>query len=249
MAPLRLSGRVVMVTGVRQGIGKTYAKALAAEGAALVLCDVTNPEELAGELRNGGASVLSRAADITSPAAVKALVDGATAEFGAIDALVNNAALFTALTPMPFENITSDDWDRVMAVNVRGSFECAKAVVPLMRRKKYGKIVNIASGTVFKGSQGLMHYVASKGAVIAMTRVMARELGGDNICVNAIAPGNTQAEGAEISPRAAATIAGRCIARPESPTDIAGAVVFFCSAESDFITGQTLVVDGGSAFN
>jgi NAD(P)-dependent dehydrogenase (short-subunit alcohol dehydrogenase family) len=238
-----------MVTGARQGIGRAYSKAIAAEGASVVLCDLTDPIEVAGEIRASGSEVLSCAADITSHSAMRELLDRADKKFGRIDALVNNAGLFTTLKPQPFEQIDSDEWDRVMAVNVRGTFECVRAVAPLMRRQKYGKIVNIASGTVFKGSAGLMHYVASKGAVIAMTRSMARELGADNICVNVVAPGNTPPEGAQPNERGAATVATRALRRIETPGDIVGAVIFFCSAESDFITGQTLIVDGGAVFN
>ncbi len=245
----RLGGRVVLVTGARQGIGRAYGKAVAAEGAIAVLCDLTDPVEVAAEIRASGGEVLSCAADITSATAIGELVERADKAFGRIDALVNNAGLFTTLKPQPFEQISSDEWDRVMSVNVRGTFECVRAVAPVMRRQKYGKIVNIASGTVFKGSTGLMHYVASKGAVIAMSRVMARELGGDNICVNVVAPGNTPPDGAEPNERGAATVATRALRRVETPGDIVGAVIFLCSAESDFITGQTLIVDGGAVFN
>jgi NAD(P)-dependent dehydrogenase (short-subunit alcohol dehydrogenase family) len=187
---------------------------------------------------------------VTSAAAIRALIDAAVERFGTIHALVNNAGLFTALKKKPFEEIASDEWDRVMAVNTRGTFECVKAVAPLMREQKYGKIVNIASGTLFKGSTGMLHYVASKGAVVAMTRVLARELGDDNICVNAVAPGFTESEMAgEHAKASGPTVASRCFKRAETPDDVVGAVVFLCSAESDFITGQTLVVDGGAVFH
>jgi NAD(P)-dependent dehydrogenase (short-subunit alcohol dehydrogenase family) len=172
--------------------------------------------------------------------------------------LVNNAALFGTLKLLPFMEIDSEEWDRVMAVNTRGPFECAKAVVPAMRRQGYGKIVNIASGTLFKGTTHLMHYVASKGAVVAMTRVMARELGEDRICVNCIAPGLTMSEnvvrmygkGEEYGAQhSSGTVNSRCFKREEVPEDITGALVFFASGESDFITGQTLLVDGGSVLH
>jgi NAD(P)-dependent dehydrogenase (short-subunit alcohol dehydrogenase family) len=246
----RLADRVIVVTGAGQGIGKVYARALAAHGAKLVLCDVTDPHGVVEEIEREGGEALSRAADVTSPGAVRALVDAAVERFGTIHGLVNNAGLYTALTKKPFEEIESDEWDRVMAVNARGTFECVKAVAPIMRRQKYGRIVNIASGTLFKGSTGLLHYVASKGAVVAMTRVLARELGDDNIGVNAVAPGFTESEMAGEHARGSApTVASRCFKRAETPDDIVGAIVFLCSAESDFITGQTLVVDGGSVFN
>lgn len=245
----QLSGRVVLITGARQGIGRTYALRIAAAGANVVICDLDDPVEVAAEIRAAGGNVVSAAADVTSLTAMRDLVDHAVTTYGKVDALVNNAALFTALQARPLEDIESSEWDRVMAVNVRGSFECTRAVLPIMRRQHYGKIVNISSGTVFKGSTGLLHYVASKGAVIAMTRAMARELGPDNICVNAVAPGNTPVEGAVMSARSVATIATRALQRAETPADIVGAVIFLCSPESDFITGQTLVVDGGSVFN
>lgn len=246
----RLTGRVILVTGAGQGIGKVYALGLAAEGASLVLCDLRDPADVARTIEADGGTALSRAADITDPKAVAALVAAAVERFGTIHGLVNNAALFTALKAQPFYEIDSAEWDRVMAVNTRGSFECAKAVAPIMRRQKYGKIVNIASGTVFKGSSQMLHYVASKGAVIAMTRVMARELGPDNICVNAIAPGFTESE--MVGDRAlhsGPTVQSRCFKRPETPEDLVGTMVFLCAADSDFITGQTIVVDGGWAMH
>jgi NAD(P)-dependent dehydrogenase (short-subunit alcohol dehydrogenase family) len=246
----RLADRVIVVTGAGQGIGKVYAHALAAEGAKLVLCDLSDPRGVAEAIEREGGQAVSRAADVTSPSAVRDLVHAAEERFGTIHALVNNAALFTALAKKPFEQIESDEWDRVMAVNTRGTFECVKAVAPIMRRQKYGKIVNIASGTLFKGSTGMLHYVASKGAVVAMTRVLARELGDDNICVNAVAPGFTESEMAdEHAKQSGATVASRCFKRAETPEDVVGSVIFLCSGESDFITGQTLVVDGGSVFN
>ena len=167
---------------------------------------------------------------------------------GAVHGLVNNAAMFGSLTLKPFMEIESAEWDKVMTVNTRGVFECVKAVVPAMRKQKYGKIVNIASGTLFKGTPLLMHYVASKGAVVAMTRVMARELGADNILVNCIAPGLTVSAAVQETysrEEIAANKATRAIKREEEPEDLVGALTFFLSAESDFVTGQTLLVDGG----
>jgi NAD(P)-dependent dehydrogenase (short-subunit alcohol dehydrogenase family) len=253
MAGSRLSGRTAIVTGAARGIGAAYARGLAAEGAAVCLCDVSDPAPVAAQIRAAGGEAMSVVADVTSPDAVGAAVRAAEAWHGGIQVLVNNAGVFATLKRKPFYEIPSDEWDWVMAVNTRGSFECAKAVAPIMRRQKYGKIINIASGTLFKGSTGMMQYVASKGAVVAMTRVMARELGEDNICVNCIAPGLTLSEGVTENedhiagvPANAAT---RCFKRPEKPEDLVGAVLFFASAESDFVTGQTLLVDGGAVFN
>lgn len=247
---MRLSDRVVLVTGAGQGIGKIFAFALAAAGAKLVLADILDTRPVAAEIEGRGGEALALKMDVASPATVAAGVEAAVSRFGSIHALVNNAALFTSLTSKPFYEIASDEWDRVMAVNARGPFECVKAVFPLMRAQKYGKIVNIASGTVMKGAPGLMHYVASKGAIVAMTRVMARELGEFNICANAIAPGFTESEMiGEHAKYGAVTIASRSFKRAQTPDDLVGTLLFLCSADSDFMTGQTVIVDGGSVFN
>lgn len=248
----RLAGRVAIVTGAAQGIGAEYARALAAEGARVSLCDLQAPDAVVDEIGGRGGQAMGRVTDVTDPGAVATLVRETEAAFGRVDVMVTNAALFGTLDLKPFDEISSDEWDAVMRVNTRGVFECVKAVVPVMRRQKYGKIVNIASGTLFKGTTHLLHYVASKGAVVAMTRVMARELGDDGIRVNCVAPGLT------VSPNVRkvykqewidANLRSRCIKREEEPSDVVGAVVFLSSAESDFITGQTIVVDGGSVMH
>jgi NAD(P)-dependent dehydrogenase (short-subunit alcohol dehydrogenase family) len=248
----RLDDRSIIVTGAAQGIGATYAKALAAEGARVTLCDLTDPRTVADEIRAAGGQAISMVTDVTSPAAVAAMVKATLDAYGAVHGLVNNAAMFGSLKLQPFMDIESDEWDKVMAVNTRGVFECVKAVVPAMRRQKYGKIINIASGTLFKGTPHLLHYVASKGAVVAMTRVMARELGPDNILVNCIAPGLTLSPAVQATYSRAdidANKASRALKREEEPEDIIGALIFFASGESDFITGQTLLVDGGSVMH
>jgi NAD(P)-dependent dehydrogenase (short-subunit alcohol dehydrogenase family) len=245
----RLNDRAIIVTGAAQGIGATYAKGLAAEGALLTICDLQEPRAVTDEIRAAGGKVVSLAADVTSPAAVAAMVEATISAYGGVHGLVNNAAMFGSLKQQHFTEIASDEWDKVMAVNTRGVFECVKACVPQMRTQKYGKVINIASGTLFKGTPHLLHYVASKGAVVAMTRVMARELGADNIMVNCIAPGLTVSDAVRESYSVqdiAANKATRALKREEEPEDLIGALVFFCSAESDFITGQTLLVDGGS---
>ena len=233
----RLTGRSIIVTGAAQGIGAVYARALAAEGARLSLCDLTEPRSVADEIRAAGGEALSFVTDVTSAAAIAAQVKATVAAYGTVHGLVNNAAMFGSLALKPFMEIESAEWDQVMAVNTRGPFECVKAVVPVMRAQKYGKIINIASGTVFKGTTHLMHYVASKGAVVAMTRVMARELGPDNILVNCIAPGLTLSAAVQATYTRAGidqTTASRALKRDEEPEDIIGAVIFFAFGRKRF---------------
>ncbi|MDF2120275.1 SDR family oxidoreductase [Roseiarcaceae bacterium H3SJ34-1] len=246
----RLSGRTIIVTGAAQGIGASYARALALEGAHVAICDVRDPSEIVAEIGSAAWGGICNVADTKSVAAFVAAV---LERFGRIDGLVNNAAIFASLKPMPFEQINGDEFDRVMQVNVRGTFECARAVLPAMRARGYGKIVNISSGTVFKGLPGMAHYVASKGAVIALSRVMARELGRDGIRVNCVAPGFTLSEGVRdwdaAANLSALNNASRCLPRDQLPEDLNGTIVFLMSADSDFISGQTLAVDGGSVMN
>lgn len=247
----RLKGKVAIVTGAAQGIGAIFAKALAAEGASLGVCDLTLPQATVDAIKSAGGQAFGQVADVTQPKSLVEFVRATEQAFGGIHILVNNAAIFGTLEHKRFDEIGSEEWDRVMAVNTRGPFECAKAVLPMMQRQRYGKIINIASGTVFKGQRGLLHYVASKGAVVAMTRALARELGDEGIAVNCIAPGLTASENvtknkAYAKQFAANTISGRCFKREELPEDICGALVFLASGESDFMTGQTIVVDGGS---
>jgi NAD(P)-dependent dehydrogenase (short-subunit alcohol dehydrogenase family) len=247
----RLEGRVAIVTGAAQGIGAQYAMALAAEGAAVLLADILDAGPVAEAIGAQGGRGFAVKTDVTDPASVRAMVAAAVEQFGGVDILVNNAALFGTLSLKPFEQIESAEWDRMMAVNVRGSFECAKAVAPEMRKKQYGKIINIASGTVFKGAPMMLHYVTSKGAIVAMSRSLARELGDDGIRVNTLAPGlvmsanvldNPAWKGAVLQNN----IASRAIKREATPEDMCGTLVYLCSADSDFVTGQVLVVDGGS---
>jgi len=247
----RFDGEVAIVTGSAQGIGAAYARAFAREGARVVVSDILDPEPLAAEIARAGGAAVGIRADVTDGAAVDALVAGALERFGRIDILVNNAALFAALDHRRFEDIPEDEWDAVMRVNIRGLWQVSRAVVPEMRRRRAGKIVNIASTTALKGTPMMLHYVASKGAVIAMTRAMAREVGDDNICVNAVAPGLTMSEGVleggvwsdDWIDRNTAT---RVFRRRAVPDDLVGAVLFLASREADFITGQTMVIDGGA---
>ena len=250
----RLSGRVAIVTGSAQGIGSRYAQALASEGAAVVCADIIDASMVVDSIISRGGRAIKALLDVTSSESARQMAELTFETFGKIDILVNNAGLFTNLALQPFEEITSSEWDKVMAVNVRGPFECAKAVLPFMRNQSYGKIVNIASGTVFKGAPMLLHYVSSKGAVVAMTRSMARELGDYGIRVNTVAPGLTASENTLSNPAwqgavSANNIASRAIKREVTPEDLCGSLIYLVSQASDFVTGQVIVVDGGSVMH
>ncbi|MEX2453384.1 MAG: 3-oxoacyl-ACP reductase family protein [Rhodospirillaceae bacterium] len=249
----RLEGRVAIVTGAGRGIGAEYAKALAAEGAKVTVTDIVDTENTVNIIRQAGGEAIGIHCDVTKPDSVKAMVAETVETFGKLDIMVNNAALFADLKQRSFLEIDEAEWDRVMQVNTRGVFTCSKAAVPEMKKNGYGKIVNIASGTVFKGTPMLLHYVSSKGAQIAFTRALAREVGEHGITVNCIAPGLTMSEKVADDEQWIAVKGGntasRALKREEVPEDLLGAVVFFSSTDSDFITGQTLVVDGGSAMH
>lgn len=245
----RLTGKVAIVTGAAQGIGAVYATALAAEGAAVAICDVLDPAATAAAVKSRGSKVYAATVDVTHSAAVANFVQHAERELGPVDILVNNAALFGGLARKPFTDISAEEWDRVMMVNTRSVLECTKAVVPSMRARRSGKIINIASSTVHSGTPFLLHYVASKGAVIAMTRSMARELGEHGIAVNCLAPGLTMSEATKQGTAAAVAaiaIQGRAFKRDEEPEDLIGPLIFLASDDSGFVTGQTIVVDGGA---
>ncbi len=242
---------VAIVTGAAQGIGASYAKGLAQEGASVVVNDVADPAGIVAEIEAAGGKALGIAADVTDQNAVDAMVRQTLEAYGKIDILVNNAALFGHLKLSRFEDIPEAEWDAVLRVNIRGVWQISKAVVPEMRKRKYGKIINIASTAALKGTPMLLHYVSSKGAVIAMSRALAREVGDDNICVNTVAPGLTTSENVlERGHWSAEWLErnrnSRVIKRLEVPDDLVGTVIFLASHESDFITGQVLVVDGGA---
>jgi len=247
----RLKDKVAIVTGGARGIGAVFCAGLAAAGARVVVADVLDGSPVAERLGERQLSSLYVRTDVTSKASVENLVAETVRAFGAVDILVNNAALFADLHTKAFQDISEEEWDRVMTVNVRGTFQCAKAVAPVMIGRKKGRIVNMASGTAFKGTPNLLHYVASKGAVVSMTRSLARELGPHNICVNAIAPGLTMSEAVVDNPdwtgaASSAGIAARAIQRAEVPADLISTLIYLCSDDSNFVTGQTISVDGGA---
>ena len=249
-----LEGKVAIVTGGAQGLGASFAGALAAQGARVMIGDLIAADAVVAAITKDGGSCSAVKLDVCDPVSVANAVARTIEVFGQVDILVNNAGLFTNLPIGPFTEIDSASWDRVMAVNVRGTFECVKAVAPHMQTRGSGKIVNIASGTAMKGTPGLLHYVASKGAVISMTRAMARELGDHGICVNSLSPGltmsdNVYANDAWTGDLIARNIASRALKREAFPRDLTGALLFLVSPASDFVTGQMLTVDGGSVMN
>ena len=250
----RLDGRVAIVTGGAKGIGRHYSVALAAEGARVMIADIVDGGSLAAEIasRHGSNSVAAEICDVSDEGAVKRLVAATLARFEKIDVLVNNAALYAPLHETKFTEIDVDLWDRVMAINLRGPFLMAKHVAPEMAKRRYGKIINIGSGTAVRGIPWIMHYVTSKGGIMAMTRAMSRELGDDGIRVNTLMPGFTLSDSivnenpGHVNTARERAVQSRSLKRDEQPQDLLGALVFLSSADSDFVTGQTLMVDGGN---
>jgi NAD(P)-dependent dehydrogenase (short-subunit alcohol dehydrogenase family) len=236
-----LDGKIAIVTGGAQGIGKAITEGLSAEGATVVIADLDPPE---GGIR----------ADVASEQDVDAMVKETVDRHGGVDILVNNAGLYASLAMRPFTEIPLDEWRRVMDVNVASMFLTCRAVVPVMRERGGGKIVNISSGTPFRGVPFLLHYVTSKGAIVALTRALAKELGKNSIHVNCVAPGFTMSDGVMANPAVIeklrdVSVAARTIQRDQVPEDVVGAVVFLCSPAADFVTGQTMVIDGGQYFH
>jgi len=249
----RLKGRTAIITGGAVGIGKHYSQALAAQGAEVMVADIVDGASVAAELaaKYGKNSITSMVFDVSKEDQCKALVAKTLERFGKIDILVNNAALYAPLPTLKVEEIDVELWDHVMAINIRGPFLMVKHVAPHMIARKYGKIVNIGSGTVARGIPNFSHYVTSKGAVTAFTRAISRELGEHGICVNTLAPGYTLSETGlknetHVAQSRASSIQRRALKRDEYPEDLVGTLVYLCSSDSDFMTGQVLAVDGGA---
>ena len=246
----RMSGKVAVVTGAAQGIGRTYAEALAANGARVVVTDIDDTSDAVAAIKAEGGEAIGMTTDVTSDDSLQEMVSETESAFGPIEVLINNAAVFAALALKPFTQIPNEEWDLVMRVNVRGPFQAAKAVAPSMKKNGRGKIINISSGTVLRGAPMFLHYVSSKGAIIAQTRAISRELAADNIHVNTIVVGFTESEGVkqhgQLGMARTPTLAMRAIQRDMLPEDIVGAMLFLASEDSDFITGQSINVDGGA---
>ena len=245
-----LDGKVAIVTGAAQGIGSAIAKGLAADGARIVVADLQRAEEAAAEFDGG----VGLTVDVADEEQVERMARDVVERCGRIDILVNNAGLYASLPMQPFTEIPVEEWRRVMDVNVLSMFLTCRAVVPHMRAQGGGRIVNISSGTPFRGVPFLLHYVTSKGAIVALTRALAKELGGDDVLVNCVAPGFTMSEGVREHPEVIealrdVSISARTLKRDQQPEDVVGAVVFLCGPGSTFVTGQTIVIDGGQYFH
>lgn len=247
--PLR--NKVIVITGAAQGIGRVLAHAFAGEGAVAIIADrdAAKAEQTAKDVRDAGGQATAVQVDVGEASSVDAMVRAVEAGHGAIDVLINNAALFSTLKMQPFEEIPLDIWETVLRVNITGPFLCAKAVVPGMRALKFGRIINISSGAVTLGRPNYLHYTTSKAALIGMTRSMARELGPAGITVNAVLPGSVETEipRETVTPEAKRRIVEmQCIPRGQTPEDLVGVMLFLASGASGFITGQSITVDGGA---
>jgi 3-oxoacyl-[acyl-carrier protein] reductase len=249
---MRLIDRVAIVTGGGHGIGKATARRLAEEGAKIVIAelDLAAAREVTADLSQAGHEALALKADVSEETSMREMARQTIEAYGRVDILVNNAAIVITvpLSRLPFDEIAPDEWDVVLRVNLKGMWLACRAVVPQMRKQKYGKIINIGSGVAFHGRGGRVHYTASKAGILGLTRALAHETGRDGITVNCVAPGSTLSEEnpdeSAIRMRESG-VSARAIPRIQKPEDIVGAVAFFASPDSDFITGQTLLVNGG----
>ncbi len=254
---MKLKDKVAIITGAAQGIGAAFAVGYAKEGAKLVIADIVDASDTVADVSKAGSEAIFVKTDVTQQNQCDVMAKAAADRFGSIDILVNNAAMYANIVKKPFADITTEEWNRVMEVNTTGPFHCIKAAVPYMQAKG-GKIINVASSVVFEGAAGMPHYVASKGAVMAFTRCMARELGELNINVNSLAPGYTQSEASKKIQKSREDggpdpeqimMQRRCLKRSEDPVDLVGTAIFLASDMSDFITGQLILCDGGSSFH
>jgi len=245
-----LAGKVAIVTGASQGIGNAIAKGLAAEGARIVVADLSRAVEAAREFEDG----VGLTVDVADEGQVELMARETMERYGSIDILVNNAGLYASLKMRPFTEIPVDEWRQVMDVNVLSMFLTTRAVVPHMREHGGGRVVNISSGTPFRGVPFLLHYVTSKGAIVALTRALAKELGRDDILVNCVAPGFTMSDGVREHPEVVealrdVSVSARTLQRDQEPEDVVGAVAYLCGPGAAFVTGQTIVIDGGQYFH
>ena len=246
----RCGAEFAIITGAGQGIGRVFAKALALAGAIPVIAERNHDKAkaVAAEIGAAGGEALAIHTDVADPASIERMVAAVDARFRRVDVLVNNAGIFSTLDMRPFDRIPLDEWEEVLRVNVTGPFLCSRTVLPAMRRAKWGRIINMASGAVTLGRPHYLHYITSKAALIGMTRSMARELGEEGITVNSILPGATftEIERRTVTPeQKRRIIAQQCIPRPEVPEDLVGTLLFLASDASAFVTGQALTVDGG----
>jgi len=251
MSPKNLLGQVALVTGAAQGIGAALAEAFAREGARVIVSDLLDVAGTVNSILSSGGSAIGIEADVTDSSSLQSLVSRTETEFGPVSVLVNNAGIFGTLVLKPFMEITEEEWDRVLRVSARGPFQAAKAVVPSMRKAGAGSIINICSGTILRGAPMFLHYVASKGALWAMTRSMATELASSNIRVNSIIVGFTASASVKQHPQMMAkirapTLDARMIKRDMVPDDVVGPAIFLASEQSTFLTGQAVNVDGGA---
>lgn len=250
---MRLKDRTAIVTGGARGLGRAFALRLAQEGARIMVMnivlgdkDLEDMEETVRLINETGGEAQFFKGDVTSEDDCRTMAEKTIEISGKIDILINNAAIYDGLVRKPFDEISLDEWDRVMGVNVKGSFIATRAVYPFMKQQAYGKIINLCSETAFTGSHGFVHYVSSKGGILALTRALAVELGPHNICINAIAPGFTDTEASRsLADVTKYDTSKTPLKRMGTPEDVTGAALYLASSESDFITGQTLVVDGG----
>jgi len=250
-----LTGRTALVTGGASGIGLELARGMAQRGCQVAIGDIVGPDRLAQAQAAAGPDTLALPMNVTDQGEVDAAMAAIGDRFGGLDIVINNAGLYTTVSRGPFDSIEISEWERIFAVNVTGVFRVIKAALPMLRRSDAGRIINISSATVFSGPPNMVHYVSSKGAMTAMTKSMARELGTDGITVNAIAPGFTLSSGVTDADSQTSQAqrerarAARAVKRDQMPEDLIGSVCFLAGSDAGFITGQTLVVDGGAVMH